>query len=37
MSKTEIKTYQGHEIFGKAMNSDIDFTLHYFIAYGDKA
>ncbi|CAF1372042.1 unnamed protein product [Adineta steineri] len=37
MSKSEMKTYQGHEVFGKAMNSDIDFTLNYFIAYADKA
>ncbi len=36
MSKSEMKTYQGHEIFGKVMNSDIDFTLNYFIAYADK-
>ncbi|CAF3965632.1 unnamed protein product [Adineta steineri] len=37
MSKSEMKTYQGHEVFGKAMNNDIDFTLKYFIAYADKA
>jgi hypothetical protein len=36
MSKSELKTYQGHEVFGKAMNSEIDFTLKYFIAFGDK-
>ena len=32
-----MKTYQGHEGFGRLMKSDVDFTLHYFIAYGDKA
>ncbi|CAF3682410.1 unnamed protein product [Rotaria sp. Silwood1] len=37
MSKSEMKNYQGHEHFAKVMDSDIDFTFHYFIAYGDKA
>jgi hypothetical protein len=32
-----MKTYKGHEMFGKIMNTDIDFELHYFIAYGDKS
>jgi hypothetical protein len=36
MSKAEMKTYKGHEVFGKAIESDLDFTLNYFIAYGDK-
>ena len=31
-----MKKYQGHEIFGQAMQSDVDFTLKVFIAHGDK-
>ncbi len=31
-----MKTYHGHEVFGNIFETDIDFTLKYFIAYGDK-
>ncbi|UJR22074.1 hypothetical protein I4U23_025140 [Adineta vaga] len=37
MSKSEIKSYQGHEIFEKVLQDENDFTLKYFIAYADKA
>ncbi|CAF2802022.1 unnamed protein product [Rotaria sp. Silwood2] len=37
MTKSEMKNYQGHEFFTKVLDSDVDFTFHYFIAYGDKA
>ncbi|CAF4261320.1 unnamed protein product, partial [Rotaria sordida] len=36
MPKSEMKTYQGFEYFNKIMKSDVDFTFHYFMAYGDK-
>ena len=32
-----MKKYQGYEIFGPVMQSDVDFTLKLFVAYGDKA
>ncbi|CAF1052353.1 unnamed protein product [Rotaria sordida] len=37
MTKSEMKHYQGYEQFARVINSNIDFTFHYFIAYGDKA
>lgn len=36
MSKDEMKKYQANDRFGKAIQSDLDFTLHYFLTWGDK-
>jgi len=36
ITKAEIKALKGHEVFGHAIEHEGDFTLHYFIACGEK-
>ncbi|CAF3686437.1 unnamed protein product [Adineta steineri] len=36
ISKSEMKSYQGHELFGKALDGDDDISLQYFVAHGEK-
>ena len=36
MTKTEIKSFQGHEAFGAAMEDPSDFTVNLLIASGER-